>query len=84
MAVLPDAATTASLHSRRRFLGVIAVGLLSFIVSERPDGIWIKWFPESEQQDRDVSMSEVRNLRDREPILAQAIDFTWELVSSAG
>jgi hypothetical protein len=26
-----------------------------FIISEKPDGIWIKWFPESEQQNKDVS-----------------------------
>jgi hypothetical protein len=35
-----------------------------FIVSEKPDGTWIKWFPESEQQDKDVSMSVVRHMFD--------------------
>jgi hypothetical protein len=35
-----------------------------FIVSEKPDGIWIKWFPESEQQDKDVSMKVVQHMFD--------------------
>jgi hypothetical protein len=35
-----------------------------FIVSEKPDGTWIKWFPESEQQDKDVSMKVVRHVFD--------------------
>lgn len=35
-----------------------------FIISEKPDGIWIKWFPESEQQDKDVSMKVVQHMFD--------------------
>lgn len=35
-----------------------------FIVSEKTDGIWIKWFPDSEQQEKDVSMKVVQYLFD--------------------
>lgn len=35
-----------------------------FIISEKPDGIWIKWFPESEQQQKDVSMKVVQHMFD--------------------
>jgi hypothetical protein len=33
-----------------------------FIISEKPDGTWIKWFPESEQQQKDVSMKVVQHM----------------------
>lgn len=35
-----------------------------FIVSEKPDGTWIKWFPESQQQEKDVSMKVVQHVFD--------------------
>lgn len=35
-----------------------------FIISEKPDSTWIKWFPESEQQEKDVSMKVVQHVFD--------------------
>jgi len=43
-----------------------------FIVSEKPDGTWIKWFPESEQQDKDVSMRVVQHVFDLQAKRASA------------
>jgi hypothetical protein len=43
-----------------------------FIVSEKPDGIWIKWFPESEQQDQNVSMQVVQYMFDLQAKRASA------------
>lgn len=35
-----------------------------FIVSDKSDGTWIKWFPESEQQEKDISMKVVQHIFD--------------------
>ena len=43
-----------------------------FVVSEKPDGTWIKWFPESEQQDKDVSMKVVQHVFDLQAKRASA------------
>jgi hypothetical protein len=43
-----------------------------FIVSEKPDGIWIKWFPESEQQEKGVSMKVVQHVFDLQAKRASA------------
>jgi hypothetical protein len=43
-----------------------------FIISEKPDGTWIKWFPESEQQDNDVSMKVVQHIFDLQAKRASA------------
>lgn len=43
-----------------------------FIISEKPDGTWIKWFPESEQQDKDVSMKVVQHVFDLQAKRASA------------
>ena len=43
-----------------------------FIVAEKPDGIWIKWFPESEQQNRDISVKVVQHVFDLQAARASA------------
>lgn len=43
-----------------------------FIISEKSDGIWIKWFPDSEQQDKDVSMKVVQHVFDLQAKRASA------------
>ena len=43
-----------------------------FIISEKPDGTWIKWFPESEQQEKDVSMKVVQHVFDLQAKRASA------------
>lgn len=43
-----------------------------FIVSEKPDGTWIKWFPESELQDKDISMQVVQHVFDLQAKRASA------------
>ena len=37
-----------------------------FIISKKPDGVWIKWFPESEQQGTDVNMEVVQHFFDQQ------------------
>lgn len=43
-----------------------------FMITEKPDGIWIKWFPESQQQEKDVSVKVVQHLFDLQAKRASA------------
>jgi hypothetical protein len=36
-----------------------------FLISEKSDGIWIKWFPESEQQSEEIRMKVVQRVFDQ-------------------
>ena len=51
-------------EARAYLLGLLAQMKHDFIISDQSDGTWIKWFPESEQQEKEVSMKVVQHIFD--------------------
>jgi len=53
----------SEVEARDYLLKLLAEMNHDFIVSERSDGIWIKWFPDSDQQNMDVQRLVVEHIR---------------------